>query len=129
MPLSLTALYAAILALIVLALGINVTVHRVKLRVPLGDGGNPQMLRMIRLHGNAIEYIPLALVLMAVYELNGGMHVALHIVGIALIAGRVLQTWGMWATGMTTRGRQIGQSLTWLSIAALAVLNLWRVAG
>jgi uncharacterized membrane protein YecN with MAPEG domain len=61
MLISITALYAAILAFIIVALGINVTVHRVKLGVPLGDGGNPQMLRMIRLHGNAVEYIPLAL--------------------------------------------------------------------
>jgi uncharacterized membrane protein YecN with MAPEG domain len=127
MSVSITALYAGILALIVIALAINVTVHRVKLRVPLGDGGNPQMRRMIRLHGNAAEYIPLAIALMAIYELNGGGHLGLHIVGIALVAGRVVQTWGMWATDMTNIGRQIGQSLTWLSVIALAVLNLSKV--
>jgi len=127
MTVSLTACYGAILALIIVALGINVTMHRVKLKVPLGDGGNPQMLRMIRLHGNAVEYIPLAIVLMAVYELNGGSHLALNIVGIALVAGRLIQTWGMWATSTTTPGRQIGQSLTWLSVAALAVLNLSKL--
>jgi uncharacterized membrane protein YecN with MAPEG domain len=127
MTVSITALYAGILALIVIALAINVTAHRVKLQVPLGDGGKPQMRRMIRLHGNAAEYIPLAIALMAIYELNGGGHLGLHIVGIALIAGRVIQTWGMWATDMTNIGRQIGQSLTWLSVAALAVLNLWRI--
>ena len=128
MTLPITALYAGILALIVIALAINVTAHRVKLRVPLGDGGNAQMRRMIRLHGNAAEYIPLALALMLIYELNAGSHMALHIVGIALIAGRIIQTWGMWATDMTNIGRQIGQSLTWLSVAALAVLNLWKLA-
>ncbi len=128
MTLSITALYAGILALIVLALAINVTLHRVKLQVPLGDGGKPQMLRMIRLHGNAAEYIPLAVLLMAIYELNGGAHMSLHIVGIALVAGRVVQTWGMWTTDMTNIGRQIGQSLTWLSLIALAVLNLWKIA-
>ena len=127
MTLSITALYAGILALLVVALAVNVTVHRVKLRVPLGDGGNPEMLRMIRLHGNAAEYIPLALVLMAVYEINGGWHTALHAIGIALVAGRVLQTWGMWGTPNTNLGRQTGQSLTWLSVAALAVLNLWKL--
>ena len=127
MALAITALYAAILGLIVIALAINVTAHRVKLRVPLGDGGNAEMRRMIRLHGNAAEYTPLALVLMAIYELNGGGHMALHIVGSALVAGRVLQTWGMWATDMTNIGRQIGQSLTWLSLIALAALNLWKV--
>ena len=127
MTVSITALYAGILALIVIALAINVTAHRVKLRVPLGDGGNAQMRRMIRLHGNAAEYIPLALLLMAIYELNGGGHMGLHIVGSALVAGRLLQTWGMWATDMTNIGRQIGQSLTWLSLIALAVLNLWKI--
>ena len=128
MSVSITALYAGILALIVIALAVNVTVHRVKLRVPLGDGGNAQMRRMIRLHGNAAEYIPFAVLLMAIYELNAGSHTALHVIGIALIPGRVVQTWGMWATDQTNIGRQIGQSLTWLSVAALAVLNLWKLA-
>jgi uncharacterized membrane protein YecN with MAPEG domain len=127
MLLSITALYAAILAVIITALGINVTLHRVKLKVPLGDGGNPQMLRMIRLHANAIEYVPLALVLMLTYEINGGWHTALHVIGIALVAARLLQTWGMWGTEIAGFGRISGQSLTWLSIAALAVLNLWKI--
>jgi uncharacterized protein len=70
MSLTNTALYAGILALIAIALAINVTVHRVKLRVPIGDGGNAEMRRMIRLHGNAAEYIPLAIVLMLIYEIT-----------------------------------------------------------
>jgi uncharacterized protein len=128
MPIAITAFYAGILALLVVALGVNVTMHRVKLQVPLGDGGNPQMLRMIRLHGNAIEYIPLAVLLMLIYEINGGWHTALHIAGIALVLGRILQTWGMWGTEMPGFGRGAGQTLAWVSIAALAVLNLWRLA-
>ena len=127
MSISLTACYGAILALIIVALGINVTVHRVKLKVPLGDGGNKEMLRMIRLHGNAVEYIPLAIVMMAVYEINGGSHLALHIIGVALIAGRLIQTAAMWSTEIAGPGRGTGQTLTWLSIAGLAVLNLTKV--
>ena len=128
MSVPITALYGAILGLVLIALAINVTVHRVKLRVPLGDGGNAEMRRMIRLHGNAAEYIPLAIALMLIYELNGGAHLGLHIIGVAPIAGRVAQTLGMWATDKTNIGRQIGQSLTWLSLIALAVLNLWKLA-
>jgi hypothetical protein len=127
MPISITAFYAGILGLIIVALGINVTMHRVKLSVPLGDGGNAQMLRMIRLHGNAAEYVPLAVLLMLIYEINGGWSTALHIIGIALVVGRLLQTWGMWGTENPGFGRGAGQSLTWLSIAALAALNLWKV--
>lgn len=127
MPVAITALYAGILAIIVVALAINVTMHRVKLRVALGDGGNPVMLRMIRVHANAAEYVPLAIALMLAYELNGGSHTALHIIGVALIAGRILQSWNMWSTEVAGFGRRSGQSLTWLSIVALAVLNLWKI--
>jgi len=127
MSISLTALYGAILALLIVALGINVTVHRVKLKVPLGDGGNAEMLRMIRLHGNAVEYIPLAIVLMLAYEINGGSHLALHVIGVALIAGRLIQTAAMWSTEVAGPGRGTGQTLTWLSIVGLAVLNLAKV--
>ncbi|MGB7619095.1 MAG: MAPEG family protein, partial [Pseudolabrys sp.] len=63
MPAPITAAYAAVLAILIVVLGINVTMHRVKLQAPLGDGGNAQMLRIIRLHGNAAEYIPLAVAL------------------------------------------------------------------
>jgi uncharacterized membrane protein YecN with MAPEG domain len=128
MPVPITALYAGILAIIIVALGINVTVHRVKLSVPLGDGGNPKMLRMIRLHANAVEYLPLAVVLMLAQEANGGWHTGLHVSGLTLVAGRMLQTWGMWGTEMPGLSRGAGQSLTWLTIAALAVFNLWQIA-
>jgi hypothetical protein len=128
MAVSITAAYAAVLGLIILALGINVTVHRVKLKVSLGDGGNAEMLRMIRLHGNAVEYVPLALVLMLAYEINGGWHIGLHVIGIALIAARLIQTAAMWSTDLPRPGRGIGQTLTWASIAALALLNLWTIA-
>ena len=128
MTLSITALYAGILSLIMVALAVNVTIHRAKLRVPMGDGGNPIMLRMIRLHGNAVEYLPLALLLMAIYEINGGWHSALHAAGIALVVARILQSWNMWSTDIAGFGRISGQSLTWLTIVALALLNLAKVA-
>ena len=128
MPVATTALYAGILTLVMVALAINVTMHRAKLRVPMGDGGNPIMLRMIRLHGNAVEYLPLALLLMAIYEINGGWHAALHAAGIALVVARILQSWNMWSTDIAGFGRISGQSLTWLTLIALALLNLAKVA-
>ena len=128
MSVHITALYAGVLALLLIALAINVTVNRNKLKVSLGDGGNAQMLRMTRLHGNAVEYLPIGVVLMALYELDGGIALALHVAGIALIVGRVLYVLGMWSTAEAGFGRIAGMSLTWLTIAALAVLNLWQVA-
>ena len=48
-------------------------------------------------------------------------------IGIALVAGRLIQTWAMWSTEVAGPGRGIGQTLTWLSIAALALLNLSKL--
>lgn len=122
-----TAIYASILALIIVALGINVTRHRAKFRVSLGDGGNPVLFRMIRIHANAVEYLPLAIGLMLIYELNGGSRILLHIIGILLIVGRLTQTANMWVTERARIGRFFGQSSTWLSIAVLAIANLIRL--
>jgi uncharacterized membrane protein YecN with MAPEG domain len=127
MLVSLSALYAAVLALIVTALAINVTVHRGKFGINLGDNNHPQMLRMVRMHGNAAEQIPLALVLMLVFEINGGSHTALHIAGTALVISRLLHAWGLWTTEKPNFGRVAGQSVTWLTTAALAVLNIVKV--
>jgi uncharacterized membrane protein YecN with MAPEG domain len=118
MPVMITALYAGILALLLTALAINVTVNRAKLKVTLGDGGNPQMLRMARIHGNAAEYVPIGVVLMGLYELDGGSPLLLHVTGIA---------WGLWGTAEPGFGRTVGTSLTWLTIAALAVMNFWQI--
>jgi uncharacterized membrane protein YecN with MAPEG domain len=127
MLLPVTALYGAILTLILTALAMNVTLHRRRLRVGLGDGNNPVMLRMVRIHGNAAEYIPIALLLMLIYELNGGSHTALHLCGCALILGRVLHAAGLWNSDGQSPGRAGGQTLTWLTILALVVLNLIKV--
>ena len=54
---------------------------------------------------------------MLAYEINGGWHIALHLVGIALIAAHVIQTAAMWSTDLPCPGRGIGQTLTWASIA------------
>lgn len=122
-----TAEYAAILGIFLVLVGINVTIHRVRLKVPLGDGGNELMQRMIRIHGNASEYIPIALILMFFAEADGAGRLAIHIAGVALVAGRLLHAQGLWQSSLPDFGRGVGQTLTWLVIAGLGVLNLWLV--
>ena len=38
-----------------------------------------------------------------------------------------MQSWNMWSTDIAGFGRISGQSLTWLTIVALALLNLLKV--
>ena len=111
----------------IVVLAMNVTLHRVTLRVSLGDGGKPQMHRMIRLHGSAVEYVPLGVLLMGLYELDGGSPFALHASGVALILGRLLFVAGVWNHDAANPIRGAAAVLTWLVIAALAILNLWQI--
>lgn len=127
MPVPITALYAAILALLIVALGINVTVHRFKYRVMLGDGEVPLLRRVIRMHGNAVENVPICVLLMGLYELNGGARSALHAAGIALVASRLLYVGPLWTNPGPSAIRATGVTVTWLTTAALAALNLWQI--
>jgi uncharacterized protein len=127
MPVWITAFYAAILALFIVACGVNVTAQRFKHHVMLGDGGNPELRRMIRIHGNSVENVPLCILLMGLYELDGGSPVILHIAGITLIIGRLLYTVILLKKEEPSAIRATGVTVTWLTTIGLAVLNLWLI--
>ena len=127
MPVPTTALYSGILALFIVALALNVTIHRFKFHVTLGDGGNPLLGRMIRMHGNTVENVPLGLLLMGLYELDGGAAVVLHAAGITLIVARLIYVGALSRYEEKNPIRALSVILTWLTITALAILNLWQI--
>ena len=74
MPLPITALYAGVLALILTWLSSGAGLMRGKTKIPYGDGGDAQLLEKMRRHGNATEYVPIAVILLGILELNGAGH-------------------------------------------------------
>jgi len=122
-----TALYASLLALLVILLALVTVKLRRSLRVGMGDGGNRDLQRAIRAHGNATEYIPLFLILLAVYEANQGGALTLHIVGAVFFISRVLHAWGLYASGGSSPGRFVGTAGTLLALLVLAVANLLKI--
>ena len=81
-----TGLYAGLCGLLFIWLSWKVIVERRRSKVGLGDGGDPDLQRAIRVHANFIEYTPLALVLLALAEMSGAADPAVHGFGIALVA-------------------------------------------
>ena len=63
-----TAVYAAISALLVVALSFRVIRLRLSTRTGIGDGGHQDLARCIRAHANAVEYLPLALLLLLLVQ-------------------------------------------------------------
>ena len=121
-----TGLYAALCAILVVALALRVVMHRVRHRIGIGDGGDKALGQLIRVHGNAIENVPLALLLLLLLELNQTAPLWLHVFGIVLVLARIVHAFGLSrSTGASSR-RFLGTLLTWVTMLVMAVLLLWQ---
>ncbi len=124
--LTITGLYASVLAIFLVFLAINIIRLRFKHRVGLGDGEQKPLIKAIRIHGNFTEYVPLALILLAIYELNSGEVLYLHLLGITLVIGRLFHAIGLTKSMGTSLPRQIGTLSTFIVLISLAVLNILK---
>ena len=110
--------------LLFMVLTINIIRLRLKLQVGVGDGGKPELVKAIRIHGNFAEFVPLFLLLMGCYELNQGSPLLLHLCGGAVFAGRILHAIGLAKTIGTSLYRQMGMITMFLAIIVLAEENI-----
>jgi uncharacterized membrane protein YecN with MAPEG domain len=111
---SVTLLYTGLNALILLTLAILTVRARVQTRTDIGTGDNVAMIKAVRAHGNAAEYVPVALILIGTLELAGAARPLLHGLGIALTAARLAHAQGIYASLGNSPGRLIGTLLTWV---------------
>ncbi len=124
MTLSLTGFYASLLGILYIGLAINIIRLRRKFKVGIGDGDNRVLAQAIRVHGNFAEYTPIALILLASYELNGASAMMLHALGSTLVVGRILHAIGLTKSIGISIQRQVGMLSTFLVILVLAIENI-----
>ncbi len=123
-PVPLTLLLAGFFALMQCALTAWVVVRRLQARVSLSDGGDKQLLRRIRAHGNFTETVPMALLLMALLELAGLAQIWLIAFGFALLLGRVLHAISL-LTNNARWSRGGGMTLTLAVISIEGLCAIW----
>lgn len=128
MEIRITALYAALLALVYVRLSLRVINTRRAERIGLGDGDNHRLRRAIRAHGNFVEYTVFALLLMAFAELQGAPVWAVNIIGALLLAGRLCHAFGFGREPERGRLRIFGMQLTILAIIGGALTNMGLVS-
>lgn len=121
-----TPLYAAVLVLLFLILSLRVVQRRKSAKVSLGDGGNTLLTRAIRGHANFAEYVPLALLLLAILELSRFSIYLLHAIGIALVIARLLHGYALAFQEDFRFGRYVGAMLTFAVLIVEAVLCLYQ---
>jgi hypothetical protein len=116
-----TALYAALLAVLFLFLSVRVINQRREARVEIGAGEDRELLRRMRVHANFAEYAPFSLVLMALAESLKAPSWWLHLIGLMLIAGRVIHAYALSQTPHILRFRVLGMTLTFAVMGAAAL--------
>ena len=127
-----TALYAAILALFLFGLARHVIRGRRQFKAAIGDGGEFELQRRIRAHGNLAEYAPLFLILLALAEHQGLPALGVHAFGVLFLAGRASHAYGVlkgevYENGVLVAGlehRRRGMQITLSCLAILAILLL-----
>jgi uncharacterized protein len=120
-----TALYAALLALLYVWLSMRVIQVRRSAKVSLGDAGDDVLTRRVRAHANCAEYVPIGLILIFFVEQLWQSWWLIHALGAAFVLGRVLHAHGMAGTDrMWFKLRKQGMVLTFavIAIAAIAIL-------
>jgi len=127
MPLTITAIYGSCLALFLIILAVPVMKLRRGLRVGLGDGGHDSLRQAVRAHGNAAEFIPMFVILLAIYELNHASAIALHFFGAVFLVARVAHAGGLYSSSGVSVGRVLGGAGTFGCIIGLAIANLFKV--
>ena len=121
-----TALYASLLAVLLLILTFRTIFRRRAARVEIGTAGaggtdDRELLRRVRVHANFVEYVPFALVQIAPLESLKAPAGLLHALGATLLAGRVIHAYGLSQTPHIMGLRVAGMVLTTGVIAIAAV--------
>ena len=78
------------------------------------------------MHGNAAEYGPLILLLMALCEMQATSAYVIHGFGIALIVGRLLHAFGLAPGDRNLKARMAGMFLTFSCLAITALILLYK---
>ncbi len=121
-----TPIYAAAIALVFVGLSFRTLSLRRRLGVGIGTGEDPTLTRAMRAHANFSEYVPLALILIYFLELRTQSEVWIHVLGGALILGRVLHAYGVSQVEENYRYRVAGMVLTLgclISAAARVIIS------
>ena len=127
MTLPVTALTAAICALMLIVMMFMVISHRVRTETSFG-AGDDERLDMVRgCHSNLAENAPIAILLLALLELANAHHWTLTGLAALFLVSRVIHIYGMYQSqaGKTLRFRQFGVVGSAISIAAMAIWTIY----
>ena len=124
---AITSVYAALLAIEFIVVSAWVVAGRVQSDTMFGDGGNPSLSRRVRTQANFAEYVPYALLLIALLEADGAARGLIQVLCFVLLVARLAHPVGMFAAKdslqqYACRGGGIIATFLVMLVAALALI-------
>ena len=120
-----TLLYASLLTILAIFLAIKVGMNRVDTNIMTGEGESSMLLQSVRAHGNLIEYAPLALILLALLEMQNVSDFMLHLCGSLFFLARILHAYGVTISRESTPYRLVGALGTWLIMLIMSLVGIY----
>lgn len=122
-----TAIFAALLAIEFVLLSGWVIMGRLDKQALFGDANDKDFVKRIRTHANFFEYVPFALLLIALLEARGGSHGLVVTLLVILLIARLIHPVGMFAPPNSPRqfgcrGGGIIATFGVMIVAAVALL-------
>lgn len=131
--LSAVGIYAALNMAILIWLANETGKLRRKHKVAIGDGGVKHLTRIIRGHANAVENMPMFLIMLMIAALMGMPVIAIHLLGLVFTIGRAAHAWHFIQEDASFKTRFGGFGLAFLAqvVLVLGLLGhgLWGMAG
>jgi len=107
-----TPFYAALFGLVFVVLSFRTLLLRKKLKIGIGYGDQPILIRAISAHSNFAEYVPLALMLIFFLETEIHANLFVHVLCITLLFARIIHAYGISQINENYNFRRIGMVVT-----------------
>ena len=124
-----TAMTASFLAIMQAFLMVTVGNRRRATSISFGDGGDADMLRLMRRHGNFIENAPMVLILLALMEMLGAPSAGVMTIAIMFVLTRICHAIALSGTNLPLVFRVLGALGTLLSLLGGAGFLAYQVSG
>lgn len=129
---SAVGIYAALNMAILIWIVLQTSRLRVRYKVSIGDGGVKHLVRIIRGHANAVENMPIFLIMLLIAVLLGMPAGAAHGLGLVFTIGRGFHAWHFIQEDAPRWQRGGGFTLSFLAQLVLLVgllgHGLWMMA-
>lgn len=119
------ALWIGINLLFLTFVSMRVGLNRVKHKVNLGDGGNDDVFKAIRVQGNYVEYAPLVMIGLLTLAFLQVSSLAIHLVGGFFFLARVFHFLGL-GTDIFAKGRLFGTLGTILTCVGVGLYLIYK---